>query len=282
MAFFKEIWQYTQAEHGFTEVYYSNATNLSQAADFPSTQINLALAMRDRLTFLRKIRVSDVANNRTTVVIPINRAGTATSSEGPDVCSTTAVVTLSSTSVGSRRQLWLRGLNDADVMRFNGSGLDNISPILRAGINAWIAYLARTGYVIQSLRKLTVPPNAYSRVISITVATPGAVTVQMAAGWSATSTNRVILSQIDQKLFPGINGHWAISNVASTVFTIAYNSHLANGTYTLTKGRSRPEEYEYGAITAGISGFNKFGSRDTGRSPLGGRGRRSSLVHRSA
>lgn len=281
MAFFKEIWQYTQGDRGFTEVYYSIASTLASAATFPTGLINAAINLRNELTVLRKIRISDVANNRSSVVVNINRSPTV-AGDGPDIVSTSAILTLNAPETGARRSLWLRGLDDGQVKRDPITGVDRPTAGLQTAMNTWIRQLANAGYHVQSLKKLGTAPLIYARISSITVSGPGSILLTMPTGFELTTSKRIILSQIDNKLFPGLNGHWAATAVTSNTLTVGYNSHLANSTYLLTKGRSRPEEYQYGPIVASVSGFNKFGSRDTGRSPLGGRGRRGTRLSRSA
>jgi hypothetical protein len=82
------------------------------------------------------------------------------------------------------------------------------------------------------------------------------------------------------KLFPGLNGHWDTDYINATTIQIRYNMAQA-GPLSVTKGRLRPEQYAYGVINASSSGFNFYRSRRTGKSFLGGRGRRTSVHLRS-
>jgi hypothetical protein len=282
MPIFKEVFQFTQPDKGFTEVYYSSAPDIRTAGMFGQPFLNAALAFRANLTVLRKIRISDVANNRNTLVKVINQQnGTVTGTA--DICGASAVVACNAPSTGARRNIWLRGLPDNSVVRNGETGTDNPSPGLREGIQNWMIALEESNYQIRSLMKLGVAPYVYKSITAVTVTERGYVTIVTSPTWATTPSGRVILSQIDEKLFPGLNGQYAASPAALPgQFTVPYNSHLAQGTYSLNKGRTRPADYEYGTIISVQSGFDHFSTRDTGRNPLGGRGRRLAKIKRSA
>jgi hypothetical protein len=280
MAQFKVVVQYTQTDSGFAEQYYREAADLAAASVFPTTLINAMIQTKCGPTVLRKIRVSNVANNRESVVIPVNRPSPFTTLN-PDVVSTAAIVTLNSPSIGAKRQLWIRGLVDSDVQRAVGSGLDQPHASLLGEISALITRLNENQFRVRALTKINPPGVVYTDIAKIvSVEGAGEVTIRMAAPYVLPSPARVIITQVDPKLFPGLNGHWTIQFVDTLNFKIRYRPHVF-GTFDLAKGRWRPEAYVYGAIDPATSGFSNFGSRDTGKSPLAGRGRRSALLIRS-
>ena len=281
MANFKVVCQFTQPDHGFTEVYYRQADNLAAASVFSSRLIASILNYRAELTSLRKIRISDVLNNRSSVVVNINQTASALAGTA-DMVFTAAIVTLNSPSIGARRQLWVRGLTDDSVKRNLNTGLDEPSANLLAGINQHCRALSQNGFAVRALSRLTVPPLVYTNIMSVVVAGSGFVTFVVPNTWNLTTSRRVILSQFSTKEFAGLNGHWTATQVDATHFTVPYTSALPPGTYLVSKGRTRPEEYVYGVMDYTTSGFNRFGSRDTGKNPLGGRGRRSAPRIRSA
>lgn len=281
MANFKCVFQFTQPDKGFSEVYYRTASDLAAATVFDLETRRRAVRFRHKLTVLRAIRVSEVTNNRNAVVIRVNRSTDSIGIKEPDICSTAAVYTLNAPTTGARRQVWFRGLNDGDVLRDASNGADLPSADLISGIESWVRTLANNGFTVRALAKIDGVTIRYTNVTNIIVDANGIVNLTFPAGFTPTFSNRVILSQFDQKLWPGLNGAWFLTNVSTGVYTIKYKSHLPAGTYIITKGRSRPEEFTYGAISANLSDFNKFSSRDTGRNPTGGRGRRSTKFLRA-
>lgn len=282
MAFFKCVFQYTQVDHGFTEVWYRAADNLQAAANFTNALLTAAINTKNHLTVLRKIRVSDVLNNRSAVVVNVNKTTALGPSNTPDICAASAVITINAPSIGAKRQLWMRGLDDNDILRDNSTGADRPSPQFTNFLNAYLLAFRNNNFQVRALSRLTGSPLVYTPLQSITVAGPGQVTVTVPPGFILTASRRIIISQASPKQFPGLNGHWSVTNATSTTFIIPYNCVLPNGVYALTKGRTRPEEYQYGVMDYNTSDFNRFGTRDTGRNPLGGRGKRSSHLLRSA
>lgn len=281
MANFKVVLQFTQPSRGWEEVYYKEASTLADAARFQGQIMWSCLAFRSKLTVLNKVTFSDVENNRVSSILRKNYSQT-DSAGSPDVASTSAVYTLNAPSTGGKRSVWFRGLRDEDVLRSGVTGVDAPSAFLRNGVQSFIVQLTAENYMIRSLMPLTVAPMIYSSILAVTVGAPGIVTLNVPSTWTATTSNRIIVSQVDNKLFPGLNGHWAIQSSTGTTIVLPYRSHLPSGVYPMTKARTRPEEYQYGRISDVLFGFNKFGSRDTGKNPLGGRGRRSPLIRRSA
>jgi hypothetical protein len=281
MPFFKEVWQYTQLDQGFTEVYYSSAADLATAARFSDNFLLTALAFRSPLTQLRKIRVSDVLNPRATVVINVNLSGLSQAAGGPDVASTALIYTLVSTSPPSRRQVWFRGLSDADIIRNASTGVDEPSSDLLKYTGYFVSQLQLNSYCVRSLVPTTTPGYGYFAISSIVVAGPGTVTLNTPVDTMFPVGTRIIISQVPVKEFDGLNGHYVVTATGVKQLIVPYNSALPPGTYPIAKGRLRAEGYAYGIIRANLSKWNKQGKRDTGRNPLGGRGRRSAQVRRS-
>jgi len=281
MPAYKCVFQYTQPDKGFSEVYFRSEPTLADAATFANSFINSLQTIRNPLTLLRKIRVSEVTNNRNSIVVPITPIRN-DNTDTPDVCATAAVITLNAPETGARRQLWLRGLNDGSVRRDEATGADDMSPGFRTRLNNLLQAMENQFVYIQSLKKLGVAPLVSTPIVSITKVVPGLVTINTAVDWAITDSKRVVLSGIDAKRFGGLNGIFTATTVGSRAFSVRYNCVLPAATYEVTTGKTRPAEYEYGRILKDFSGFNKFSPRDTGRNPLGGRGRRSATIRRSA
>lgn len=279
MAVYKMVFQFTQPDKGFSEVYYRVASDLAGAAEMDLDFRQRAVRFRTNLTVLRKVRISNVANNRDAVVVNINLS-TDVPIQEPDIAGAAGVYTLVSTSPSGRRSVWFRGLNDNSIKRNQTTGVDVPGAAFTTGVQDWLNALATQGFVIRMLTKVDGITTRFTPITSIVVSSTQFVEVNMPVGWTLNASGRVIISQLDEKLFPGLNGHWTAQNVVGTSFTVAYKSPLPAQTYFLTKGRLRPEEYVTGAISSTLSTFNHFSTRDTGKNPLGGRGRRSTKLRR--
>jgi hypothetical protein len=270
---FKIVYQYTQPNKGWTETFYRTATDLPTAAtQLPQVYLR-ALFMRDTLTVLNKIRISDVLNNRSSLVVPVNVSGPP-GSAGPEGAGVAALVNLVSTTPPSSRKLWVRGIQDLMFNRIAASGVDNPSAGLINAINDWITYLAQYGYTIRSLAKVGAPPNNYITINSVGVVSPGSVNLNVTAGAVLATGQQIVVNQVNQKLFPGLKGIFSVGICTATVVPIPYNSTMPIAIYPLTKGRFRQVNYNYGAISVTGSGFSNFSTRSTGKNPLGGRGAR--------
>lgn len=283
MAFFKEVFIFSLGSNSWSEIYYSSANTIAEAATFFPGFIKFRTDLLAPDAVLNKIRISDVLNLRSTVLININRGGTSPSALLPDVTQTAAVITLNSTARPANRQLWMRGLPDDYVMR-DDAGRDNPPTAFLKAVQLWIIALNANNYQIPSLNKVAVPPaqpNVYSR---ITQAAPTAgqntTTLTFANTYTPQPNNRVIISQCSPKALPGINGHWTLLPLTATTGVINYVMPSANPVI-LNKGQMRPEIYNFGVINKDTSQFNFYRSRKTGRSFLGGRGRRTAVRIRS-
>lgn len=284
MPFFKEVWVFSLGNNSWTEVYYSEAGTIGVASQFSTAFLNARLALLHDEGVLVKIRISDVLNVRATVLTNIGRAGKGAGFGGPDVTNTAAVITLNSTAVPSNRQLWMRGLPDDLVVRTAIGANDDPPEYFRTSLRTWLQALRNNQYQVRSLSRLAVPPvapNVYSSIASVTPSAgkPGFSDLAIVGAYSGTS-GRIIISQCSPKLLPGINGHWDVVVIDANTLRIRYNSPQSVA-IPITKGRLRPEIYAYGLINNETSSFNFFRSRKTGKSFLGGRGRKTGVRLRS-
>lgn len=281
MPIFKEVFVYTEGDKGFTEVWYSDHPTLAVAATFESAFFSNLLQFRNALTTLRKIRISDVLNNRSTIIVNVNRSAPFSNSSAA-ISGASAIVTINSTDIASRRQVWLRGLDANQVVRDAVSGADRPPVSLLNNIRTYILTMAGSNYRVRALEKVN-PATGFKNIISITsVAGAGSIKLTFGVAHGLVGGDRLIVSQANVKDYPGLNGHYGVIDVPDAQsLVIRYNMHVT-GTFLLAKGRIRKESYVYGAINTSTSKFNFFSTRDTGRSPLGGRGRRSGVRIRSA
>jgi len=282
MPSFKVKVQYTQFDKGFQEIYYRDAASLVQAADIPANVITRLISFRASGCFLRKIATSSVVNNRDAVIRQYDRQPPVLQTvDPPDVTNVAAVYTLASSDVGHTRHVWFRGLADANVMRDQVTGHDQPSDYLGRQMDLLRAALASNGFRIRGLKRVGVGGVTTQNLTSIdAVANAGSITVNWVGAFAVLASGRVIISQTNKKDFPALDGHWTPYDVQANSFKLRYNYHRT-GNFPLLTGKVRQEEYEYGAIDVTLGGFLKFGSRDTGKNPLGGRGRRSATRIRS-
>lgn len=281
MAFFKVVHQFTEADEGFTEVWYREAADLTAATAFSPTTIWNGILFRNALTVWRTIRVSDVLNNRNSLLIKVNQAATFSNST-PSVNNTALIYTVASPAVGASRQVWIRGLDQNAFGRAPTSGVDRPNPTTLNQIFNYLRKLQDEGYRVRSLKKITESGMSFRNITGITVvADTGFVTLNY-TGDPVAIGDDIIVSQINKKNFPGLSGKFKVQP-ASTAGNaiIRYNYHFA-GPWPQLTGRFRPAVYNYGAFNLTRSDWSKLASRDTGGNPIHGRGRRSSSRIRSA
>lgn len=281
MPFFKMVHQFTEADDGFTEVWYREAADLTAASVFSPTLIWNGILFRNALTVWRTIRVSDVANNRNSILVKIGQAATFSNST-PSVSNTALVYTVVSPSVGASRQVWFRGLDQNAFGRAPTSGVDRPNTTTLTQIFNYLLKLQDAGYRVRSLKKITESGMSFRNINGITVtADSGFVTLNY-TGDIVAIDSEIIVSQINKKNFPGLQGKFKVqpgSTVGNAI--IRYNYHFA-GPWPQLTGRFRPAVYNYGAFNLTRSDWSKLASRDTGGNPIHGRGRRSSSRIRSA
>lgn len=277
---------YTQAEKGWSEIYYITQPDLAGVK--VQVGIGLQTAMvnfRNQLTRLQSCRISDIANNRTTVVQVIGRNGT-NNGLTADVASTAGIVTLKENLFLGTRKVWLRGISDSDVVRLL-DGNDNPSPGFILGMANYFDAIAFAGLQIRSLVKIQDPPigrMAKTSILSIAgLAQSGVVSLTTELPAAFIVGDRVKISQMSPKDFPGLNGLYKVKAVANNglTFTVEWNPPTALA-QAVVKGKVRPVVYNYGVISANDCTFYSFAPHKTGKNPRGGRGARSALRLRHA
>jgi hypothetical protein len=280
MPFFRLVFNYSTRDNGWSEVYYREATNIEQASTFTTNLQEALMDPRAKSVSLKTCRVSETTNNRNTLIKTFTRKGGLDYTV--DIASTAAILVLNAPTTGSRRHVWLRGLPDELVYTDENSGEQILDPILSQEITRYIRLISSNGFLIRSLAKLSTPPNSYYTVRTLSAtANAGFIILEFAQPFFLPADGLIIVSQFNIKDWPGLKGQFRATYVDPTHVSIPYNWHTT-GLFPVRTGRIRAANYLYGAISFASSGFLRFGSRDTGRGPIVGRGRRPGTRIRSA
>jgi hypothetical protein len=285
MANFKVVFVYSQPTNkGFSEVFYRTASDIAGASNLPIRLLAALTSTKAVPTILRKCRVSDTLNSRSTALISLNLSGTAypvSALESPEPTGVAAVVNLNSLTTGATRRLWLRGLADVDVGRNVVSGADQPSANLITNINNLISQLNINGFTVRSLVPLGAPPQVNQPITVVGgVIGSGMATITFAGVNPVTPNQRLLITRMSPKLFPGLNGYWNAVTGGANQFTIRYNLDQAPPAVVPT-GQWRPVSYNYGLINPATSAFDHFGTRTTGAGFTPGRGRKRGIHLRS-
>jgi hypothetical protein len=285
MPYFKYVFTFTQFNQQWSEIWYGLNADLPTAASLLTVaRVQPFVTPCCSSVTLIKARISDVANNRTSVVLQFNLFGGA-GSVSPDVTNTAALLNISAPSVGATRKVWKRGLLDADVVRSSGSGLSLPSPNLNTNLAVYFANLVSQGFMVQAQTKVAippVPPNVWTNFSTVS-ATAGNQQLQIACPVPLTPAqySLINITRVAQKEWPGLHGIFSVLQSAAGVFTIGWNSPNTIVAANLA-GRWRPVNYQYGNVVALGTGFQEFTSRKTGKNSQAGRGARSAQRLRHA
>ena len=287
MPTFKQVFNFqAPVGRGWNELYYVNAGTIQEASRLDAQFLNGRLSFLWQGAILRKVRTSDVASNRSSVIASYNLPGTDASAglpdPGADLVSTSAVCIMSSVSPASTRRVWFRGLNDANVRRDPNSGADLPFGGMITNLKTWFRYLKNNQYCIRSLTPIGTFPNIYNDITNVTGTVGAGYATLTTTGTTGIPTNgRIVVYGLSPKLYPGLNGHWKVSSFTTTTIVVKYNLLYVPPASNFP-GRWRPENYQYGVIQSDpLSRFDHFGSRDTGVGFPTGRGRRRGVKLRS-
>lgn len=278
MADFKEVWSYASSgtKGGlWSEVFYSQASNLQSASTFTGKLISKRLDLLNKVNTLLKIRVSQVGSPRITTVVNIRQNGNRHGS-APATIDNAIVVTLSSSVQPATRRWWLRGWDQADAVRDQVTGNDTFSATFLTDLAAFISSLKDNSYEVLPLQKTNQVGFGYQNIQSVDGMTlPGFSTITLDVAPSVVIGDVAIISQVSAKDLPGLNGHYTVTAVLGKTFTVKYTTP-GNVIVTAHQGRVRKLGYISGAIIdPNLSGAAFIGGRKS-RSPFtGSRGARS-------
>jgi hypothetical protein len=249
---YKITWGFTEANGAtFSEIYYTTASNPSQATLVDANGSASRLALLDPSCTWRTVRAADVNNARSTAQRVVNWVGTAKNSIGPAAAGTAMVCQLVGVNGGSRK-LWMRGIPAYFVTRNDESGRDYFVPAITNPFQAMIKGNANFGY---GMRSLTQTQKYTIASVDGTVA-PGFATITFnplppAAAPIFQNPSRVVIGSADRKTLPGLNGHWTVLNGLNAGGSVVIRYQVAgNAKITLNCGTIKQEGY------GGVSVFN--------------------------
>jgi hypothetical protein len=261
---YKSVWEFVDTNgNQWTEVYYIQGSTPASVLSFGPALYNSRLLLASDLVTWSRVRVSDVANTRSTATRVLNWVGTDNTAGSPGPAGLTVVSNLVGITGGSRK-LQMRGVPDYMIGRDQKSGRDVLGSTLRTRLTAFYQGLQTDGYGMRQLQQTpkypvvtvdgaTIPGSA---ILTFTNPGPGLPN-------SFAPPNRLVLSQMDKKLFPGLNGHWSILAANGLTITIRYQvagNKLLNGQFGFVK----LEGYQGLSIfNAAQCGFDHFGTRTT-------------------
>lgn len=275
----KCVVQYIQYTFSWEEVYYVEKDTIDAAgAVFDGGFVAASLACRHPSTYISVIRVSAVDQPRNAKLFPVLGAGPGGGVLVPEPTRLCAQYRIGNASIPAMRPLFLRGILDSDVARNPVTGQDTETGHLLAARNIFFGAMEARSISVQQLLPIThVDPYDFYPAVSVTVGAGGKTTIVWDSVPTLPSTNRVILSGFDPKLWPGLNGHYRARKITPPQFDVNYVARRPAATYLDGLGKFRVEAYRYFTIRAADCKFTRYSSRDTNGGPTGGRGRQRSV-----
>jgi len=288
---------YNQLDRGWTETYYVSGTDTFQLAENPGSGfIPAILGTKISDVILVGIRANSLTQKRDSHFSKQGLPGTQQISgdSSPDVTTTAALVLLTGTATFNgtnvyrvRRHIWLRGLDDSQVVRNDRTGAAEPGPLLNPGLSRLFRAMRGNAPPI-FLQVLSKDYTAFPwfQVIGIT---PDAVVdsqsdVTYLSNVPIPKDASLYFRGIPQNDMPGLRGYFpvlstlqgATNNIQIATIPYRYRSHRT--TYTPPNAFVRQHQYVYAPVST--AEFETFGERDTGRPTTRFRGRGRITVRR--
>lgn len=286
MAIFKEVWAFQASGisggNTWTEVYYSTAGSITQAATFHPGFLGLRLAMLHPTARLNKIRVSDIGNPRITSLVKVGSQGTADAAQQPAPIDSAIVCTLNSITGPGRRKLWLRGwsigtgLGLGDAFRDPASGNDVFTAGFKQKLKSWLIGLASNAYIVLVRTKATVAGFQPFDVTNADGTSADGKTVLTLVQQPTFAVNdNILATKFSTKDLPSLSGTFKVIAVAANKVTITYTTP-SNLAFNTPGAQVRKLVYlETATIDAPSSGPDYIGGRKSRGAFFGTRGARS-------
>lgn len=150
---------FNQYQSGWSETYYVTSDDPKTFSDsLTQTFLKNSCAFRSNATFLKAVRTTRLGGARFSVLkrpYPQVQGTRGSTSSGPDVASTDAVIALTA-SAGAIRRVYMRGFSDDDIFR-DAFGNDTISDAISKGVELYVKGMKAYGFAIRYQQR---PPNA--------------------------------------------------------------------------------------------------------------------------
>lgn len=279
---------YNQFNRGWTETWYTNGSSLPSTipvADYNA--LDASIKIRGIGTNIYAIRYSVEGGAGNSITFPTKNSFEAVgvnqwngTSTPPEPVSTTAVYKLIGSN-GLRKRIFLRGLQDSDVVR-DEQGADVPSAHLNQSVANYFSLAMTAGW---SIRQVQTPRNtniSYQSVVSLTPVpgNPNQTTVlfqgeQIFTATPLTFARFAAIPTDDVPGFPRIAPVLATTAAPGPTIIITYRLR-GNAAYAPAKMRLIKLAYNYLPFTSNV--FERFSEHKTGR-PFGSlRGRSRSAV----
>jgi hypothetical protein len=291
---FKVTLNYVQFNRQWSEDFWSNQPDFPSVVAKVNNILTPATAFRHWAVYINYVRISNPFAARQSQIIHLRVADPPATLTDPAVTSTAAIYRLNTNQPGVSRSIWLRGLRADSIGRRQSTGQDFPAGGLDSGVQAYWTALVANGFGVLSLVPVDTSDNKRHPIPSITVlappmaGSPSQVQINTPDVYSVNATNRVILYRINQKLFPGLSGHFTVQPAVGNFIPQGYLTPMEAGTYNLTGAAFRAENYRFSSFIYNVSGqtnncqFVEFDRRDTKGGPSSTRGRSRAKIRRSA
>jgi hypothetical protein len=266
----------------WTEVWGSSRSNIEDVLSDASNITSAALAFRHPSVYIQYYRASNPLAPRQARSVNVPSPTLAIGSTLPETTAVSALYQLLGSDVGTKRNVWLRGLKEADVRRVPSTGADQPANNLDALVQAYYQALRTNNFGIGNLQPVDGTTNARHPIASITVGALGVCTVNSAEGFTVGVPPRMVLYRIDQKFFPGLKGRFSIIASGASFQVVGYTSPMPVGTYGVVGASFRTEQYRFSSFRNVPATFLAFNTRDTSGGPLSSRGRSPAKIKRSS
>lgn len=273
--------RYRSYDRYWWEIFGRAGTSFDAVVPGLAELIAASLACRHPSCYVQYVRLSNPFAPRQAQIEHITQPELTIGSTKAAVTSTAAIYQFKGADLGTKRQIWIRGLRDSDVTRRASNGQDLTAGTLDANVRSYFNVLLAQNYGIPNLFPVDGSDNKRHPIDSITVLPLGVCRINTTDTFVMGTRNRLLLYKIPQKLFPGLKGQITGKADAGSITLQGYTSRLAEGVYEMTGAAFRKAEYRFSQFKANSASFLAFDRRDTAGGPLSTRGSSRALIRRS-
>jgi hypothetical protein len=270
MATFKTVWQFVENNGAtFSEIWYKDGGSITTIVDPNSLSIQTRLNFLHPLNTLVRIRVSQLGVLRNTVNVLINRAGQGPFPQQPLPVGAAMVCQVAGIGGGSRKW-WMRGNSKTDYSRNSINGVDQPAQGFLQNLAAMFTALNGDGYGILRLTPIANPAVQISKITQADgKTTPGSTVLTLNQALPVIAGATVIISRVNPKELPRLNGRFTVLAVVGNTLTINYATPQ-NQIVPILQGFIKQAVFDATHLVDPTrSGFDHLGTR-TSKNPLSG------------